>query len=109
MVLAEFSGGYGGLIVIEHTVGGQRVASYYAHMWEHGIHVTGGQTVTAGQHIGDVGSSGQSTGPHLHFEIYPGGRGAEPVDGDAWWTDHGAEGISGGATTLASCTAGGGL
>ncbi|APZ34178.1 peptidase M23 [Microbacterium aurum] len=109
VVLAEFSGGYGGLIVIEHTVGGQRVASYYAHMWEHGIHVTGGQTVTAGQHIGDVGSSGQSTGPHLHFEIYPGGRGAEPVDGDAWLTDHGAEGISGGATTLASCTAGGGL
>ena len=109
VVLAEFSGGYGGLIVIEHTVQGQRVATYYAHMWQHGIHVTQGQTVTAGQHIGDVGSSGMSTGPHLHFEVYPGGRGAEPVDGDAWLTDHGAEGISGGDTALASCTAGGGL
>ena len=109
VVLAEFSGGYGGLIVIEHTVQGQRVATYYAHMWQHGIHVTEGQMVTAGQHIGDVGSSGMSTGPHLHFEVYPGGRGAEPVDGDAWLTEHGAEGISGGGTTLASCTAGGGL
>lgn len=109
VVLAEFSGGYGGLIIIEHTVQGQRVATYYAHMWQHGIHVTQGQMVTAGQHIGDVGSSGMSTGPHLHFEVYPGGRGAEPVDGDAWLTEHGAEGISGGGTTLASCTAGGGL
>lgn len=109
VVLAEFSGGYGGLIVIEHTIRGQRVATYYAHMWQHGIHVTEGQMVTAGQHIGDVGSSGMSTGPHLHFEVYPGGRGAEPVDGDAWLTEHGAEGISGSGTTLASCTAGGGL
>ena len=107
VVLAEFSGGYGGLIVIEHTVAGQRVASYYAHMWQHGIHVTAGQMVTAGQHIGDVGSSGQSTGPHLHFEIRPGGRGAEPVDGDVWLTDHGAEGIGGGDPALAACTAGG--
>lgn len=104
VTLAEFSGGYGGLIVIEHTVGGQRVASYYAHMWEYGIHVTEGMTVTAGQHIGDVGSSGQSTGPHLHFEIRPGGQGAEPVDADAWLTDHGAEGITGGTATQATCT-----
>ena len=57
-VLAEFSGGYGELIVIEHTMAA-RVASYgYAHMWQHGIHVTAGDRVTAGQHIGDVGSSG---------------------------------------------------
>lgn len=106
VVLAEFSGGYGGLIVIEHTVRGERVASYYAHMWEHGIHVTAGQTVTAGQHIGDVGSSGQSTGPHLHFEIRPGGQGQEAVDADAWLTEHGAEGVAGGDTALAACTGG---
>ncbi len=104
VTLAEFSGGYGGLIVIEHTVGGQRVASYYAHMWDYGIHVTEGMTVTAGQHIGDVGSSGQSTGPHLHFEIRPGGQGQPAIDADAWLTDHGAEGITGGNATPATCT-----
>lgn len=32
-------------------------------MWEHGIHVTEGMTITAGQHIGDVGSSGKANGP----------------------------------------------
>ena len=106
VVLAEYSGSYGGLIIIEHTVRGERVASYYAHMWETGIHVVAGQSVTAGQHIGDVGSSGKSTGPHLHFEIRLGGQGAEPVDSDAWLTEHGAEGVAAGDTTLAVCTAG---
>jgi murein DD-endopeptidase MepM/ murein hydrolase activator NlpD len=107
VTVAEFSGGYGGLIVIEHTVGGERVASAYAHMWQSGIHVTPGQLVTAGQHIGDVGSSGRSTGAHLHFEIRPGGTGAAAVDGDAWLTDHHAEGIAAGDAALATCTAGG--
>lgn len=108
VVHAGFSGGFGGLVIIEHTVRGERVASYYAHMWETGIHATEGQTVTAGQHIGDVGSSGRSTGPHLHLEIHPGGQGQPPVDATAWLTDHGAEGVTGGDTTLANCAAGGG-
>ncbi len=50
VAVAEFSAAWGGLIVIEHTVKGARVASYYAHMWQHGIYVTAGETVTAGQH-----------------------------------------------------------
>lgn len=104
---AEYSGSYGGLIIVEHTVRGERVATYYAHMWETGIHVTEGQSVTAGQHIGDVGSSGKSTGPHLHIEVRPGGQGAEPVDADAWLAEHGAEGVAVGDTALAACTAGG--
>ncbi|KJL29680.1 Murein DD-endopeptidase MepM [Microbacterium azadirachtae] len=87
---AGFSGGYGGLIVIEHTVGGQRVASAYAHMWENGIYVSDGQTVSAGQHIGDVGSSGQSTGAHLHFEIRDGGSSGTAVDSEPWLAEHGA-------------------
>ncbi|MDZ5079183.1 M23 family metallopeptidase, partial [Nesterenkonia sp. HG001] len=39
VTVAEFSGGYGGLIVIEHTLNGQTVATAYGHMWETGIHV----------------------------------------------------------------------
>lgn len=88
--LSGYISGWGNLIVIEHTVGGEKFASLYAHMWDHGIHVTEGQRVVAGQHIGDVGSSGKSTGPHLHFEILPGGWGNLAIDSGAWLTQHGA-------------------
>ncbi len=90
VTVAEFSGGYGGLIVIEHQIDGQTVATAYAHMWEHGIHVSRGDRVVAGQHIGDVGSSGNSTGPHLHFEVRPGGTSGEAVDAAKWLNDHNA-------------------
>lgn len=107
VVRAGYTDSGGGVIAIEHTVQGQRVASYYIHMWQDGIYVSEGETVTAGQHIGDVGSSGHSTGPHLHLEIHPGGYGAEAVDADAWLTEHGAEGITAGDAAPAACTAGG--
>ncbi len=48
VTVAEFSGGYGGLIVIEHTLNGQTVATAYGHMWETGIHVTRWSTRTRG-------------------------------------------------------------
>ncbi|MDQ4113839.1 MAG: M23 family metallopeptidase [Actinomycetota bacterium] len=107
VVQASYTDSGGGVIVIEHTVRGQRVASRYVHMWQQGIHVAEGDTVTAGQHIGDVGSSGHSTGPHLHLQIHPGGAGADAVDSDAWLTEHGAEGITGGEAAPATCTTGG--
>ena len=85
--------GYSGQITIEHTIGGERVATMYIHMWADGIFVHAGDRVIAGQHIGDVGSSGHSTGPHLHFEVHPGGAGADAVDPVPWLAAHGVEGI----------------
>jgi len=64
---------YGKLVVISH---GERVQSRYAHL--EGIEVTTGMAVTAGQRIGRVGSTGRSTGPHLHFELVVDGRVVNP-------------------------------
>ncbi|WP_167131787.1 M23 family metallopeptidase [Paramicrobacterium chengjingii] len=90
VTVAGPTGGYGNLIVIEHTLDGKTVATGYGHMWDTGIHVQPGDRVTAGQHIGDVGSSGNSTGPHLHFEVRPGGTNAEAIDAAKWLNDHNA-------------------
>lgn len=56
--------GYGYLVVLDHANGYQ---TYYAHLSD--FFVAAGQTVQAGQVIGAMGSTGNSTGPHLHFEI----------------------------------------
>lgn len=98
-------GGFGNLIILDHTVNGERVASYYAHMWDAGIHVAAGSTVTAGQHIGDVGSSGRSSGSHLHLEIHPGRSSHPPVNAIEWLTGHGAGGLEGGTFVPADCAA----
>ena len=68
--------GYGTLVVISHgTVGGRDLSSAYAHMGS--ISVRTGQLVTRGQRVGSIGNEGNSTGPHLHFEVRLDG---EPVD-----------------------------
>lgn len=90
VTIAEMTSGYGGLIVIEHTIDGETIATAYAHMWQEGILVTAGDTVTAGQHIGDVGTSGRSNGPHLHLEVRPGGTNAQAIDPADWLNDHDA-------------------
>ncbi|MDO5511842.1 peptidoglycan DD-metalloendopeptidase family protein [Corynebacterium sp.] len=66
--------GFGNWIVIDHTIDGQAYSTVYGHMWDDGVAVSTGDTVTAGQYIGKVGSAGQSSGPHLHFEVWEGGR-----------------------------------
>lgn len=104
VTVAGPAAGYGNLIVIEHNIGGQVVASAYGH--EERLYVKVGDLVTAGQHIADVGTEGHSTGPHLHFEIRPGGTNATAVDSDAWLKAHDAQGISGADATPALCSAG---
>lgn len=64
---------YGKLVVVSH---GGRVQSRYAHL--EGIEVTTGMPVVPGQRIGRVGSTGRSTGPHLHFELVLDGRVVNP-------------------------------
>jgi len=103
VTVAGPASGYGNLIVIEHNIGGQVVASAYGH--EERLYVKVGDLVTAGQHIADVGTEGHSTGPHLHFEIRPGGTDATAVDSDTWLKAHNAQGISSTDTTPALCTA----
>lgn len=95
--------GYSGQITIEHTVDGKPVATKYIHMWAHGIHVQTGDRVIAGQHIGDVGSSGHSTGPHLHLQVHPGGANAEAVDPVPWLAAHGVQGIDDATAGGAGC------
>ncbi|SDY12513.1 Peptidase family M23 [Thermoactinomyces sp. DSM 45892] len=70
------SRGYGNLIIINH---GNGLETWYAHMYSNQIYVHVGQTVTAGQNIAGVGSSGGSTGPHLHFEVRKNGTPVNPV------------------------------
>ena len=61
---AGWKGSYGKLAVITHENG---IQTYYGHC--NALYVTAGQTVAQGQTIAAVGSTGNSTGPHLHFEI----------------------------------------
>lgn len=80
--------GFGNWIVIDHQIDGELISTVYGHMWADGLHVSAGDTVSAGQPIGEVGNAGQSTGPHLHFEMWEGGRtGGTEVDPLPWVTE----------------------
>ena len=60
------AGGYGNFVVIDH---GNGYKTLYAHMKHNSIVVSVGQRVVQGQKLGIMGSTGRSTGPHLHFEV----------------------------------------
>lgn len=64
VISAGWNGGYGRMVEIAH---GSGVTTRYAHLSSIGVSV--GQTVDRGQFIGRIGTSGNSTGPHLHFEV----------------------------------------
>ncbi|OZF01251.1 peptidase [Rhodococcus sp. 15-1189-1-1a] len=90
---AGHASGFGNWIILDTTVDGQSLSTVYGHMNDDGVDVTEGGTVTAGDPIGKVGNAGQSTGPHLHFEVWPGTRladGSSAVDPVAWLAASGA-------------------
>ncbi|MGH1369141.1 MAG: DUF5930 domain-containing protein [Maritimibacter sp.] len=72
---ADWQSGYGRLIKIRHEFG---IETRYAHLSR--INVSKGQRVSRGQRIGDMGNSGRSTGPHLHYEIRVGGNAVNPMN-----------------------------
>lgn len=74
VTLAGWNSGYGNCVIIDH--GGGK-ATLYAHMSS--LSVSRGQSVQKGQQIGRVGSTGNSTGPHLHFEIMINGVAVDPM------------------------------
>ncbi|NJN87428.1 MAG: M23 family metallopeptidase [Leptolyngbyaceae cyanobacterium SL_7_1] len=65
VAIADFMNGYGLTVVLQHNDGEQQ--TLYAHMSE--VYVRPGETIEQGEVIGRVGSTGNSTGPHLHFEV----------------------------------------
>jgi murein DD-endopeptidase MepM/ murein hydrolase activator NlpD len=66
IIYAGYNGNFGNLVVIDH---GSGVQTYYAHLSEFADNTVVGHTVKRGEYIGAVGSTGRSTGPHLHHEI----------------------------------------
>jgi murein DD-endopeptidase MepM/ murein hydrolase activator NlpD len=73
VVMAEMRNGFGNTIVIDH---GGKIASLYAHQSRFEVEV--GDVVARGQLIGRIGSTGWSTGPHVHLEVRVAGRPVDP-------------------------------
>ena len=68
------NGGYGNLVIVQHE---NDMQTYYAHLNE--IYVSKGQYIGTEEVLGTVGTTGYSTGPHLHFELRVGGNPVDPT------------------------------
>jgi murein DD-endopeptidase MepM/ murein hydrolase activator NlpD len=75
VIYAGWYGGYGNAVIIDH---GNGITTLYGHSSE--LYVAEGQVVQRGQAIAAVGSTGLSTGPHLHFEVRKDGEPVDPMD-----------------------------
>ena len=84
VIKAGAASGYGLAVYIQHADGDVTV---YGHM--DSILVAEGQVVRAGDTIALLGNRGQSTGPHLHFEVHIGGMDGTKVDPVGWLQEHG--------------------
>ncbi|OIP84989.1 MAG: peptidase M23, partial [Rhodobacterales bacterium CG2_30_65_12] len=71
---AGWLSGYGRIIKVQHAFG---IETRYPHLSK--IRVEKGQRVSLGERIGDMGNSGRSTGPHLHYEVRVGGKPIDPM------------------------------
>jgi murein DD-endopeptidase MepM/ murein hydrolase activator NlpD len=76
VVGAAPNAGYGNWVRIQHA---RNVATVYGHLSQFAPGISAGVTVHRGQVIGFVGSTGRSTGPHLHFEVIDNGRAVDPM------------------------------
>jgi len=74
VITAEYYGGYGNAVIIQHA---NSTATLYAHLSN--IFVSVEEYVVAGEHVGACGTTGLSTGPHLHFEVRISGAPVDPV------------------------------
>ncbi|HYF93303.1 MAG TPA: peptidoglycan DD-metalloendopeptidase family protein [Symbiobacteriaceae bacterium] len=74
VIMAGWNDAYGNLVVIDH---GNGIASWYGHSSK--LLVSEGDTVTQGQQISQAGSTGWSTGPHVHLEIHVNGKPTDPM------------------------------
>ena len=71
---AGWHGGYGNTVIVRHAFG---IETLYAHL--HSVNVREGQRVSRGDRIGGMGTTGRSTGVHLHYEVRLGGRPIDPM------------------------------
>jgi murein DD-endopeptidase MepM/ murein hydrolase activator NlpD len=76
VIIAEYWNGYGNTVVLDH---GNGLWTLYPHIRMNGIKVKKGDTVKRDQVIAEVGSTGRSTGPHLHFEVRVNGIAVNPA------------------------------